>query len=224
MNNNNSYSNFTPTSSGMVSAMDAHYSMKQALMDQNAPEDEVPGFAHSARHSVSSYGHDSPATPHTSHGEDFDDRFKMPPSGETYLHKVDSWLFDEFVAYDEEPDLRQHTMIPKFERTFTDAAVDNLYDPSAVAQSYSTAPAMPASNASLLSPYRSGNPNSVVQRTLQLADNARSRSPSSSVSRAVSPFRQSSPFRQPSTGYNSPRVRVGTAAEAREQKIQAHTQ
>lgn len=63
--NNTNFSNFTPNTSSMDQTMAAHLSMKQALMDQNIPEDDVPGFAHSARHSVSSYGHDSPATPHT---------------------------------------------------------------------------------------------------------------------------------------------------------------
>ncbi|KAF2740710.1 hypothetical protein EJ04DRAFT_163660 [Polyplosphaeria fusca] len=73
--------NFTSSAGPIDSTtMAAHLSLKQALMDQHVPEEDVPGFGHSARHSVSSYGHDSPATPHTSHGDDYDDRFKMPPS------------------------------------------------------------------------------------------------------------------------------------------------
>lgn len=171
-NNFNNTNSFTPTSSsGMDSTMNAHFSMKQALMDQNVPEDDVPGFAHSARHSVSSYGHDSPATPHTTHGEDFEDGFKIPSN-----------------------EMRQQAvMVPKFERTYTDAALDTLYNPT------SAMPAQPqqiqtlaqsnaanaAANGSLLSPYR---PNNIVQRTLQAAHQARSQSPSSSVSRGVSPF------------------------------------
>jgi len=201
MNNNNcnNYNNFTTNTSNVDAAtMAAHFSMKQALMEQNMTDDDVPGFAHSARHSVSSYGHDSPATPHTAHGDDFDDRFKLPPS-----------------------DLRQVTAVPKLERTYTDAALDTGYNPDVMTvQTQQLAQAKPSSNATLLSPYRS-NSNTIVQRTLQAAQNARSQSPSSSVSRGVSPFRHNSPFRQPSTGYNSPRVRVGTAAEAREQKLEA---
>lgn len=220
--NNTNFSNFTPNTSSMDQTMAAHLSMKQALMDQNVPEDDVPGFAHSARHSVSSYGHDSPATPHTAHGEEFDDRFKMPSTGETILRKVDSWLFDQFIAYDDNADLRQHTVtVPKFERTYTDAAIDNFYDPSTIMQqSQSIQHSKPAPNASLLSPYRN-NSNDVVQRALQSAQNARSQSPSSSASRGVSPFRQNSPFRQPVNGFHSPRMRVGTAAQAREQKLEA---
>lgn len=75
MNNNNYNNNYTPTSANMDQTMSAHMSMKQALMDQG---DDVPDFAHSARHSVSSY--DSPATPHTAQDE-MD--FKMPATGES---------------------------------------------------------------------------------------------------------------------------------------------
>jgi hypothetical protein len=184
--------------------------MKQALMDQG---DDVPDFAHSARHSVSSYGHDSPATPHTAQGDEMD--FKVPANGET-LSKVDSWLFNQFCTYDDTADARQHT-VPKFERTYTDIAADNFYDPSTVSQAIAqTKPAQ----SSLLSPYRS-NANESVQRALQAAQYARSQSPSSSASRGDSPFRKGSPYRQPSHNFNSPLV--GTATAAREQNRKADT-
>ena len=194
--NNTNFANFTSNATPIDSTtMAAHMSLKQALMDQHVPDEDVPGFGHSARHSVSSYGHDSPATPHTSHGDDFDDRFKMPPS-----------------------DLR-HSTVPKFERTYTDVAIDNFYDPTAMTtQTQSISQSKPASNASLLSPYR---PNDIVQRTLQAAQNARSQSPSSSASRGVSPFRQNSPYRPAGNSFSSPRMRVPTAAQAREQKVEA---
>ncbi|KAF2018191.1 hypothetical protein BU24DRAFT_166892 [Aaosphaeria arxii CBS 175.79] len=194
-NSNSNFTNFAPNTTGMDSAMAVHLSMKQALMDQNNPDEDVPGFGHSARHSVSSYGHDSPATPHTAQGEDFDDRYKMPTT-----------------------DMRQHT-VPKFERTYTDAAIDNFYDPTTM---MSHAQSLPQTKQpSLLSPYRGANHNDIVQKTLAAAQIARSQSPSSSASRGVSPFRQNSPFRQTSNSFNSPRMRVGTAAEAREQKVEA---
>jgi hypothetical protein len=178
--NANNFNNYSAATS-MDQTMSAHMSMKQALMEQG---DDVPDFAHSARQSVSSYGHDSPATPHTTHGDEMD--FKMPA------------------------DTRQHT-VPKFERTYTDIAADNFYDPNAVAQSIAqTKPAQ----SSLLSPYRT-NANESVQRALQAAQYARSQSPSSNASRGDSPFRKSSPYRQPSHSFNSPMV--GTAAAAREQ-------
>jgi hypothetical protein len=208
-NNFNAYNN-----SGLDSTMAAHMSMKQALMDQHVPDEDVPGFGHSARHSVSSYGRNSPATPHTAQGEDMDFS-KMSSNGET-LRKVDSWLFNQFLTYDDDPDMRQHT-VPKFERTYTDVAADYAFDPNAVV---AQAQPQPAAN-TLLSPYRTNNPNDIIQRSLQAAQIARSQSPSSSASRGESPFRRSSPYRQPSNTFQSPRMTVGTAAAAREQKAEA---
>ncbi|KAF1960399.1 hypothetical protein CC80DRAFT_367417, partial [Byssothecium circinans] len=212
--NSNNFSNYPSHTSGMDSTMDAHMSMKQALMDQHVPEEEVPGFARSARHSVSSYGHDSPATPRTAH-DDMD--FKIPPNGET-LSKVDSWLFNEFLAYDDDADMPQ---VPKLERTFTDVAADYAFNPNAVVTQTQSIPHKAAAN-TLLSPYRTSNPNDIVQRSLQAAQIARSQSPSSSASRGDSPFRRGSPYRQSSSSsFQSPRVTVGSAAAAREQKADA---
>ncbi|KAL6707186.1 hypothetical protein ACN47E_004733 [Coniothyrium glycines] len=131
--------------------------------------------------------YDSPATPHTAQ-DDMD--FKMPAN-----------------------DMRP---VPKFERTYTDIAADNFYDPNAAAAPavQPTKPTQP----SLLSPYRS-NTTENVQRALQAAQYARSHSPSSSASRGDSPFRKGSPYRQPSSNFNSPMM--GTAAAAREQNRQA---
>jgi hypothetical protein len=180
MNGNNFSSNFAPN---MDHTMSAHMSMKQALMDQS---DDVPDYAHSTGQSVSSYGHDSPATPHTAQ-DDMD--FKTPAN-----------------------DMRP---VPKFERTYTDIAADTgFYEPSAVTQTVSQS--KPAQS-SLLSPYRS-NANENVQRALQAAQYARSQSPSSTASRSDSPFRKSSPYRQPSNSFNSP---MNTAVAAREQNRQA---
>jgi len=182
MSGNNFSSNYTPNSVNMDHTMSAHMSMKQALMEQS---DDVPDYAHSAGQSVSSYGHDSPATPHTAQ-DDID--FKMP-------------------ANDTRP-------IPKFERTYTDIAADTgFYEPSASAQAVSSKPAQ----SSLLSPYRS-SANENVQRALQAAQYARSQSPSSTASRSDSPFRKSSPYRQPSNTFNSA---MNTAVAAREQTRQA---
>ncbi|KAH7389375.1 hypothetical protein DE146DRAFT_161238 [Phaeosphaeria sp. MPI-PUGE-AT-0046c] len=208
--NSNSFNNYsTAAAANMDTTMSAHMSMKQALMDQG---DDVPDFAHSARHSVSSYGHDSPATPHTAQGDEMD--FKMPANGEP-LHKVDSWLFNQFCTYDD-PELRQHT-VPKFERTYTDIAADNFYDPAAVAQSI---PQNKPAQSSLLSPYR-GTATDSVQRALQAAQYARSQSPSGSASRGDSPFRRGSPYRQPSNNFNSPLVGSASATRERNNKAEA---
>jgi hypothetical protein len=149
--------------------------------------DDVPDFAHSARQSVSSY--DSPATPHTS----MDDSEAKPAN-----------------------DTRQQPIVPKFERTYTDIAADNFYDPNA-ASAPAVQPSQPT-KPSLLSPYRS-NTTENVQRALQAAQYARSHSPTSTASRGDSPFRKGSPYRQPSHSFNSPML--GTAAATREQNRQA---
>ncbi|KAH6639646.1 hypothetical protein C7974DRAFT_136121 [Boeremia exigua] len=201
------FNNYTQQSS-MDQTMAAHMSMKQALMDQG---DDVPDFAHSARQSVSSY--DSPATPHTA----LDESDVKPVNGEN-LHKVDSWLFNQFCTYDATSDTRQQPIVPKFERTYTDIAADNFYDPNA-ASAPAVQPSKP-SQSSLLSPYRS-NTTENVQRALQAAQYARSHSPSSTVSRGDSPFRKGSPYHQPSHSFNSPML--GTAAATREQNRRADT-
>ncbi|OCK75992.1 hypothetical protein K432DRAFT_446328 [Lepidopterella palustris CBS 459.81] len=205
---NPNFHNYNPNTSNMDSTMSAHLSMKQALLDQH-PEDELPAFGHSARHSVSSY--DSPATPHTGNGEDFEDKFKVPPTGETIPTRVESW-FDDYLLFDDDSDIR-HT-VPKFDNRMTDMALD-LYNQTMAAQIPHSAPQANA-NPALLSPYRN-----VVSERLQAAHNARSQSPASSASRGVSPFRQGSPYAAPTTTiYNSPHMRVGTTALAREaQKV-----
>ncbi|KAJ8118642.1 hypothetical protein OPT61_g395 [Boeremia exigua] len=199
------FNNYTQQSN-MDQTMAAHMSMKQALMDQG---DDVPDFAHSARQSVSSY--DSPATPHTA----LEDSDTKPVNGET-LHKVDSWLFNQFCTYDDTPDTRQQPIVPKFERTYTDIAADNFYDPNS-APAPAVQPSKPA-QPSLLSPYRS-NTTENVQRALQAAQYARSHSPSSTASRGDSPFRKGSPYHQPSHSFNSPML--GNAAATREQNRRA---
>ena len=190
----------------MDQTMAAHMSMKQALMDQG---DDVPDFAHSSRQSVSSY--DSPATPHTA----LDDSDVKPTNGEQ-PHKVDLRLFNKFCTYEASLDTRQQPIVPKFERTYTDIAADNFYDPNAVSAP-AVQPSKPA-QPSLLSPYRS-NTTENVQRALQAAQYARSHSPSSTASRGDSPFRKGSPYRQPNHSFNSPML--GTAAATREQNRQA---
>lgn len=189
----------TPTQDSFMSQTAFNNYSQQSNMDQTMAAhmsmkqalmdqgDDVPDFAHSARQSVSSY--DSPATPHTA----LDDSEAKPAN-----------------------DTRQQPIVPKFERTYTDIAADNFYDPNAV-----SAPAVQPSQPtkpSLLSPYRS-NTTENVQRALQAAQYARSHSPTSTASRGDSPFRKGSPYRQPSHNFNSPML--GTAAATREQNRQA---
>lgn len=186
--------------------MSAHMSMKQALMEQS---DDVPDFAHSARQSVSSYGRDSPVTPHAAQD---DSEYKEAANGE-YLYHLYLWLPNKTCTYYLAPDSRP---IPKFERTYTDIAADTFYDPSSVIAA-TTAPQSKPAQSSLLSPHRS-NTTENVQRALQAAQYARSHSPTNSVSRSDSPFRRSSPYRKSNSSFNS--RMVGSAAAAREQTRQ----
>jgi hypothetical protein len=113
--NGNSFNNYSHNSVNMDHTMSAHMSMKQALMEHTG--EDVPDFAHSAGQSVSSYGHDSPATPHTAQD---DMELKMPSN-----------------------DMRP---VPKFERTYTDIAADTgFYEPSASSTSVpQSKPAQPS--------------------------------------------------------------------------------
>ncbi|KAF2742441.1 hypothetical protein M011DRAFT_412739 [Sporormia fimetaria CBS 119925] len=198
---------FNSLASSMAPSMNAHQSMQQALLDQNN-DDDIPAFNHSARHSVSSYGHDSPATPRTAQGDDTDGAFKAAPSGETLLRRVDSWLFDEFVTYDDPSDLRQHTNMQKM-----DGQMD-MFGQSLLPQ------AQPApTSTGLMPPARSALLSS-VNHQMHLAQNMRSHTPSTTASRAASPFLPNSPYNQ-AASYDSPRVRLGTAAEARQQTMEA---
>lgn len=110
--------------------------------------------------------------------------------------------------------------VPKFSRTLTDAYQDELYQPSLAQAAPVAAPrSQHAANqqSHLLSPYRS-----VFSERLQEANQAREASPSSSISRDKSPFREDSVYA--SDGFSgvasnphSPATRLNSAARMREQ-------
>ncbi|KAF2840852.1 hypothetical protein M501DRAFT_930782 [Patellaria atrata CBS 101060] len=215
------YQNFAQQNSTFEPKMAAHAAMKHALIDHHAQEEDLPGFSHSSRHSVSSFGGaHSPATPHTTHEDDFDeDGFKVPSNGEIIPSlAMDFWL-GKYLLFDEQPDMIRHTF-PKLDRTMSDAYQDELYNPNS-ALPFSQAPKQLKQNPTLLSPFRN-----VVSERLQAANKARSQSPSTSGSRGVSPFRQNSPLApQAGTGFGSPNARLATAQQAREfQKAEADAQ
>ncbi|KAF2142480.1 uncharacterized protein K452DRAFT_19533 [Aplosporella prunicola CBS 121167] len=174
-------------------SMAAHLAMKQALMDQHqsGTDGSVPDFGHSSRQSVSSFGADSPATPHNAQ-EDYD--FKIPSN--------------DIIR-----------PVPKLDRTMTDIYVDELYNPNATVVPSQPKPSQQQSNNNgnsnntLLSPYRN-----IINDRLQAAHNARSQSPSSTVSRGASPFRQGSPLAPPSNSFSSSQVRLNSAQQMREQQ------
>lgn len=108
--------------------------------------------------------------------------------------------------------------VPKFSRTLTDVYQDELYQPAMTQSAPVLQPRPVAANQpDLLSPY-----NSVFSERLQEANQARSASPTSSVSRGKSPFRETSQFA--SDGFSavasnphSPATRLNSAARMREQ-------
>lgn len=211
-----SFTNFNMNTQNTDGGMAAHMAMKQALMDQHhqtGNDGSCPEFGHSSRQSVSSYGADSPATPHNGQEDVFsDDRFKVPSNGEKLFPRVESWI-DEYLQFPDEPDMRP---VPKLDRTMTDIYADELFNPNTMAP----APVKQSSQASsnqLLSPFRN-----VITDRLQAAHQARSQSPASSMSRGVSPFRQGSPLAPQSNSFSSPQVRLGSAQQIREhQKAEA---
>ncbi|KAF9637182.1 Zinc finger C2H2-type protein [Lasiodiplodia theobromae] len=211
-NNNNNYSTFN-NMNVHDGGMAAHMAMKQALMDQHhqvGNDGSCPDFGHSSRQSVSSYGADSPATPHNAQEDNFsDDRFKVPSNGEKSYPRVENWI-DEYLQFPDDPDMRP---VPKLDRTMTDIYADELFNPNAMVAAPAKQSSQSSNNTALLSPFRN-----VMNDRLQAAHQARSQSPASTLSRGVSPFRQGSPLAPPSNSFASPQVRLGSAQQLREQQ------
>lgn len=108
--------------------------------------------------------------------------------------------------------------LPKFSRTLTDVYQDELYQP-VTSQPAPVSQPRPATahQPDLLSPY-----NSIFSERLQEANQARSASPTSSVSRGKSPFRETSEyasdgFSAVASNPHSPATRLNSAARMREQ-------
>ncbi|KAF2100584.1 hypothetical protein NA57DRAFT_28286, partial [Rhizodiscina lignyota] len=211
-----SQTSFHPPFQNIDSTVAAHMAMKHAFTDGNSvTEEDAPGFSHSTRQSVSSFGRNSPATPRTINGEDFEEGLRVPTNGETNLNqKVEDWI-DEYLRFDDEPDMaiRANNQVPKLERTMTDIYSDELFNPTPTSQPPTSQNMKTSKNLSLLSPYH----NAMMSERLQQANQARSQSPTSTGYRALSPFRQSSPFMQ-----QPPQVRFQSAQQVREhQKAEA---
>ncbi|KAJ9642424.1 hypothetical protein H2199_004805 [Coniosporium tulheliwenetii] len=185
-------------------------SPQSSLRHEAAADEDVPAFTPSGKDSVSSYGQTSPSTPHTTQGDEYDDRFKVPSTGEITSSSVEAWISD-YLLFDDDADMTRQSMPIKLDRTMSDIYQDELYNPANAAALAVQAPSRPI-NANLLTPYR----NTMVHNRLQAADAARSQSPASAISREVSPFRfgsQHDPGHAP-----SPRPRLATASQAREQQ------
>lgn len=178
----------------------ASMAMSRAMMDHQIGEDDVPGMSNSGRHSLSSLGQE-PSTPHTASGDAYEVGYKFSSNGETRL-KVEDW-FAKYLHYDDEPDSRiPHNNISKLDHTMTDGYADEGYYPATSATMSAPALKIPQIP-TFLSPRQSQ-----VREFLQAAQIARSQSPTSTISRDISPFRTNSPWAQS--------TRLQTAAQTRE--------
>ncbi|MCJ1284594.1 hypothetical protein MMC26_003927 [Xylographa opegraphella] len=109
------------------------------------------------------------------------------------------------------------TNMPKLDRTISDIYQDELYNPIMAATPPITQSHPTSSQGNLLSPHRD-----VFTERLQAANNshiARSASPTTSISRERSPFRQGSEYAaEQYSQANTPVARIGSAARMREQR------
>ncbi|MCJ1396634.1 hypothetical protein MMC18_009525 [Xylographa bjoerkii] len=109
------------------------------------------------------------------------------------------------------------TNMPKLDRTISDIYQDELYNPIMASTPPVTQTHATVSQGNLLSPHRD-----VFSERLQAANNhhiARSASPTTSISRERSPFRQGSEYAAEQYSHaNTPVARIGSAAQMREQQ------
>jgi hypothetical protein len=188
--NNAGSQQLTPEKNNFNNAVAAaSQAMNSALLDAAAAaaqhSDDAPGMSHSGRPSFSSIGHE-PATPmgsirdlNNQHG------IKASHNGEIPIPSkdVEAWLQDYLLSvYDSDSNTR--SMVPKLERTVTDAINDELYMPSA----------MPAMNSVSNHGYLVPQTNPMVNDRLHAAQMARSNSSQSSQSQGLSPYRPTSPW------------------------------
>jgi hypothetical protein len=134
---------------------------------------------HSGRPNFSSG--QEPMTPRTAYS-DYQENHGAQ-AGETQNPDVDAWLA-EYLRSGNDLDTMTHPMVPKFERTLTDAYQDELYLPQQQMQ-----PSQQLSSTSYLMPQ-----NQMVQDRLNEARMARTASSSTNQSGPLSPFKATSPF------------------------------
>lgn len=191
----------------------AHDAMKDFAIDHhNSNGLGQEATKDSGRQSMSSNGPDSPATPQSGSGESAQtSQYSLPKqTGEELLSKgafeYDGLLFDDTDASSAHPNLQLW-------RSDSQAYQDELYNPPSTVYSSTPSAAPKAATAnSYLSPHRN-----LVTERLQTANLARSNSPTSSMSRARSPFRDGSPL-APARNWQSPATGVGTTAGIRQQE------
>ena len=188
-------------------APNAHLTMKGFGIDHHFADDFAPDFYHSSRHSMSS-GHDSPATPQSCVGDQYDLRGLPSTTQNGEFAPATSETANEYL-HTGDLDYRQaHTNVPFF-RAESQAYQDDLYNPPTFTSTPASVSKRPP--ADYLSPHRN-----LVTERLQTANLARSASPTSAMSRERSPFRDGSPL-APAAEWGSS-GHVGTAAGVRQQQ------
>lgn len=189
--NSNSYQNTHSRgqsqnqNSNINPAVTASMAMNNALQDtRTAAADNASAMSRSGRHSFSSMDQHT-GTPMTSIGSTNDQGTKQGHHGEApnSLAEIEAWL-DDYLHADDSGSLSR-PMVPKLERTVTDAINDELYYPSSMS-AVSAAPQH--------SNYLIPQVNTFVNERLHAAQMARSNSSHSSHSRGLSPFRPESPW------------------------------
>ncbi|KAI4730257.1 hypothetical protein E4T49_01725 [Aureobasidium sp. EXF-10728] len=195
----------------------AHLAMQNMAIDQHNStyNEDIPDFAHSSRHSVSSKGQDSPSTPQprSSSDHDNDERpplFKMPTNGEEV---PDLDLFERYLYMSSLPDYKANAPRVELNRTESAAFADELFNPNN-SDSLQPPTVHTNNNTNMLSPHRN-----LIDERLRTANSIRSQSPIGDVSRERSPFRQNSPFAAPAAqNFKSPGPFLATAADSRRQQ------
>jgi hypothetical protein len=186
------FRSYNPSSPRDLDHAEADMAMRKAILEQQkqqqqqqqqqqqaTTDDDVP-YPYSLAPSVSTLSHNSPATPQTNYPDDFDDGLKAIPN--------------DFSGH-----ASAQMVVPRLNRTLSDIYQDELYNP-AVSTS-SQVRKVPSKNAKIFPPYRN-----VIADRIQAAHQGHmsvlSSSPTSSVNREQSPFRQGSPFAQTPSGYH----------------------
>lgn len=191
----------------------AHLAMQNMAIDQHNStyNEDIPDFAHSSRHSVSSKAPDSPSTPQPRSSSDHDNEerpalFKMPTNGEEVS---DSELFERYLYMSSLPDYKANAPRVELNRTESAAFADELFNPNN--SDSLQPPPVHTNNSTMLSPHRN-----LIDERLRTANSIRSQSPVGDLSRDRSPFRQNSPFAAPTTqSFNGPGPFLATAADSR---------
>ncbi|KAK3066910.1 hypothetical protein LTR53_016535, partial [Teratosphaeriaceae sp. CCFEE 6253] len=167
----------------------AHEAMKGFAIDHHNGEGFAAQYPQPTRQSMSSHGNSSPATPPTSSGEAANNGRYAPTPNDAFSANPNVQLW----------------------RSESQAYQDELYNPPtteyAAASTSTTKP-----TTSYLTPHRN-----LMTERLQTANLARSHSPTGSMSRERSPFRDNSPL-APTQEWRSPAQSVGTAASMRQQQ------